>query len=307
MTNIAENQNKDKNINKLKAQRQAYSEVKFLMIISLIIGVVVPCIVSFFTFFMNSNYFSSLIGFQKQDLGYFSALIGIVSTFFIELLSRIIFSNKEQAAKIQECFDTDVFDLDWDNVVVGSRPDIGIIAEKSSKFDRKNPNYTGFYDWYTPKAANYTYPHSIVLCQQQNLCWDNYLRKPLIYYSFLSCIGIILFIIILGTVNNTNFRDFLTNILSLLIPVILYFYKLIIEHKDSINENERLQTINEQMREDIRNNSSNDEIIARCRMMQSSIYSYRKNARPIPNWFHKKTKNKQENISNIRVEDFIES
>ena len=111
-------------------------------------------------------------------------------------MSRIIFSNKEQAAKIQECFDTDVFDLDWDNVVVGSRPDIGIIAEKSSKFDRKNPNYTGFYDWYTPKAANYTYPHSIVLCQQQNLCWDNYLRKPLIYYSFLSCIGIILFIII---------------------------------------------------------------------------------------------------------------
>ena len=36
MTNIAENQNKDKNINKLKAQRQAYSEVKFLMIISLV-------------------------------------------------------------------------------------------------------------------------------------------------------------------------------------------------------------------------------------------------------------------------------
>ena len=52
---------------------------------------------------------------------------------------------------------------------------------------------------------------------------------------------------------------------------------------------------------------TNDEIIARCRMMQSSIYSYRKNARPIPNWFHKKNKNKQENISNIRVEDFIES
>jgi hypothetical protein len=84
---------------------------------------------------------------------------------------------KEDAAKIQEKFDTDVFGLPWDSINVGSKPDTGLIFNKSKKFIKKNPNYTGFVDWYTIKAASFRYPEAIVFCQQQNLYWDSSLRK----------------------------------------------------------------------------------------------------------------------------------
>ena len=41
--------------------------------------------------------------------------------------------KKEDAAKIQELFDTSVFDLPWDSMSVGDKPDTGMILKKSKK------------------------------------------------------------------------------------------------------------------------------------------------------------------------------
>lgn len=95
MTNIAQRQNEPENIKRLQAQRQMYSDVKFWMIIIVIVGVIIPIIVSFFTFALNSDFFSNLLNFEKRDIGYLSAFIGIGAAIFVELLSNLLKKMKE--------------------------------------------------------------------------------------------------------------------------------------------------------------------------------------------------------------------
>ena len=88
-----------------------YSDIKYWMIFICLAGVVLPIIVSLITFVLNNDFFSIKIGFTKVDIGYISAFIGIITTIYVELHSNYLKTKKEDAAKIQEEFDTDTFNL----------------------------------------------------------------------------------------------------------------------------------------------------------------------------------------------------
>lgn len=303
---IAFNQNKIENINKLKAQSQVYTDVKFWMIISALLGVILPFIISIIIFILNNDWFAMKFSFIKKDYGYFGAFITIVFTIINECISVRIMAKKEEASKIQELFDTEVFNLDWDEINIGEKPDISSILDKKDKFNKKNPNFVGFNNWYTQKAANYNYPKSIILCQQQNLHWDNYLRKQMLSYSTYILYLMIFLVVLFWFINDLTFRSFVVNVASVLLPMIIFLAKLKNEHSISIAENNRLKSANESMiRElDIFNNDS--IIISKCRTFQTAIFTYRKTVRPIPDFMHRLFKNKQEQYSEARVEQIIE-
>lgn len=308
MTNIAQRQNEPENIKRLQAQRQMYSDVKFWMIIIVIVGVIIPIIVSFFTFALNSDFFSNLLNFEKRDIGYFSAFIGIGAATFVELLSNRLKKMKEDAAKIQELFDTCVFKLPWDSINIGNKPDSGLTFKKSKKFYKRYPNYNGFKDWYTIKAATFKYPQAIAFCQQQNLYWDSSLRKDIITLSVIILTFIILIMFFFGIFNDFTFRNFLTNVVSLLLPILLFFYKIITEHCETIKEMDRLREINEGLIDSIISNTlPSDDFISQCRQLQTAIYNHRKSARPIPNWLHKKRKDYQEEEAADRMQQYLDT
>lgn len=306
--NISQRQNHQENIKKLQAQRQMYSDIKFWMIFIVIVGVALPILVSFVTFAINNDYLSSRFHFEKKDIGYISAFIGIVTAFYVELHSNLLKKSKEDAAKIQEKFDTDVFGLPWNNINVGDKPDTGLILHKSKKFIKKNPNYNGFTDWYTHKAATFKYPESIAFCQQQNLCWDSSLRKSIVTISQITLCIIIMIIMILGLLNDFTLRNLLTNVVSLLLPICLFFYKIITEHNETINEMDRLRRINDDLIEMVISKSfCSEDFLSKCSQLQTAIYNHRKSARPIPNWLHKKRKDEQEEESADRMQQYLDT
>jgi len=305
---IAQRQNEPENIKKLQAQRQMYSDIKFWMIFICVIGVILPIIISFITFAMNNDFFSSLLNFEKKDIGYISAFIGIITTIYVELHSNFLKKLKEDAAKIQEKFDTDVFGLPWDNINVGSRPDTGLILNKSKKFIKKTPNYLGFVDWYTIKAASFRYPEAIAFCQQQNLYWDSSLRKDIVILAKITLFIIVITMFILGVFNDFTLRSLITNVVLLLLPICLFFYKIITEHNETIKEMERLRGINDNLIEmTVSNQSLSTDFLTQCRQLQTAIYNHRKSARPIPNWLHKKRKNDQEEESADRMQQYLDT
>ncbi|WP_151751221.1 S-4TM family putative pore-forming effector [Acinetobacter bereziniae] len=273
-----------------------------------IFGVILPLVTSFITFALNNDFFSNLFHFNKTDIGYISAFIGIISTVYVEFHSQLLKKRKEDAAKIQEKFDTDVFQLSWDSINVGSKPDTGLILRKSKKFNKKHPFYDGFENWYTSKAASFKYPEAIIFCQQQNLYWDSSLRKDIVSFSKGALILIVIIILVLGLLNDFTFRNFLTNVVSLLLPIGLFFYKIITEHNETIQEMNRLRDINESLINSLTlSNPTPKEILNQCRQLQTAIYNHRKSARPIPNWLHKIKKSDQEEESADRMKEYLDS
>lgn len=307
MTNIAERQNNSDNIQILQAQRQMYSNVKRWMVVNLIVGVIIPLTVSILVFVFSNNKLSSALGFESKDISYISAPIGMMAAISVVVISQFIKKMKETSARIQENFDTNVFKLAWDKINVGEKPDFGVILKNSKAFEEKHSNYTGFKDWYTIKAATFKYPQAIAFCQQQNLNWDSELRKQVIKAATIILIIIAFFILTLGILNDFTLRALFTNILSLLLPIFLFFYKLIVEQKDTVKEMARLKDINRELIDSILSNElTSDSFTTRCRQLQTAIYQHRKSARPIPNWLHKKNKNEQEDESAKRMQKYLD-
>lgn len=308
MSNIAQRQNEPENIKILQAQRQMYSDVKFRMMFIFGAGVILPIFVSFLTFALNNDFFANLFSFEKKDIGYFSACIGIFSAIIIEVVSNLLKKMKEDAAKIQEVFDTNVFDLFWDSINIGKKPDHSLIFKKSKEFNQKYPTYTGFDNWYTCKAATFKYPEAIAFCQQQNLNWDSSLRKDIITASKWILSVIILIMLILGIINDFTLRNLLTNVVLIVLPICLFFYKIITENNETIQEMDRLREINENLIDStISNNSTNTDFISKCRQLQTAIYNHRKSARPIPNWLHKRRKQYQEEEFADRMQQYLDT
>ncbi|MGK6878011.1 S-4TM family putative pore-forming effector [Morganella morganii] len=303
---IKNRQNKPENIKKLQAQRQMYSDVKFWMVFIFVFGVISPIAMSFITFFLNNDFFSKKYSFNKIDIGYISAAIAVFSAVYIEFHSGFLKRMKEHAAKIQEEFDTDVFKLPWDNINVGSKIDRGEVFNKSKKFIKKNPNYNGFYDWYTSKAASFRYPDSIAFCQQQNLCWDSSLRLNIVFLSKIILFVIVLIMLTLGLLNDFTLRSFLVNVIFPLLPICLYFYKVITEHNETIEEMDRLKVINETLINSMLEDNEENDVFTQCRQLQTAIYNHRKSARPIPNWLHKRRKADQEEESADRMQQYLD-
>ncbi|WP_010201355.1 S-4TM family putative pore-forming effector [Psychrobacter sp. PAMC 21119] len=306
MTNISERQNEPENIKKLQAQSQLYTEIKFIMILNSLIGVGLPVIVSFLIFVISNYPSFNLVNFDKNYATYISAFIGFISVTSILVLNQILKSLKGNAAKVQEMFDTNVFDLPWDNINIGKKPNTELIFKKSSKFANRNPNYTGFTDWYTAKAASFEYPRAIAFCQQQNLCWDTSLRNIVIVISTILLILILLIVFILGWFNNVTLRNFITNFVLISLPICVFFFNIIVEHKETISEIDRLREINENLIDSTTsNNLLNGDFKSECRKLQTAIYIHRKTARPIPDWLHRIYKDDHEGESDDRMQQYL--
>ena len=71
---------------------------------------------------------------------------------------------------------------------------------------------------------------------------------------------------------------------------------------------ERLRDINESLIETIvTNTSTSTDFLSQCRQLQTAIYNHRKSARPIPNWLHKKRKDDQEEESDDRMQQYLDT
>lgn len=112
----------------------------------------------------------------------------------------------------------------------------------------------------------------------------------------------------LGFYNDFSLRNLVTNVVLLLLPICLFFCKIITEHNETIKEMERLRDINESLIETIvTNTSTSTDFLSQCRQLQTAIYNHRKSARPIPNWLHKKRKDDQEEESDDRMQQYLDT
>lgn len=300
---ISIQQNKPENIKRLQAQRQIYSDVKFWMVSIVIVGVILPILAFLVNLILNE------LKFDNFYIDYLPAFIGCISLIYVEVGNRYLKGMRESAAKIQEKFDTCVFKLPWDSIGVGKEPDPELIFKKSQKFLRKNPEYRGFINWYTAKAASFRYPEAIVFCQQQNICWDKSLREKIIYIAYIALIIFLMIIFVFGIYNNFTLGSFLKDVVFVLAPVFLFIYKIISEQKESINKINQLSDINNELVNKIVTAyfcNHNEELLGQARQLQTAIYNHRKSARPVPDWLHNMSKKNYEEESAKRMEQYLE-
>lgn len=289
--NIVELQNRPENIKILKAMCHLYSKVGVLTNYYFIFCVLVPIVISFTKPFIDpATYqvlFHSMIAYN---------LLSLIAGLWLEC---IIKKKRLLAARIQQQFDCNVFELQWNKYTFGTQPTVEEINSNA-----KSSNNEDFINWYDREVDTVDRILAVMICQRINLTYDIALRKK--FLCFLTIISIIILIIILGIAfyEDEGLRTTIVFVAVPLIPVIRWFFSTRKANSDNIEKCERIKKIIDDYLEEYRNNGIVFSDIDLCEI-QNCIYEHRKTAFKIPDFIYNKMRSKQEEATHITVRELI--
>ncbi len=287
MNSILVNQNKPENIRKLKAQRQLYREAKRILIIQIILTVPVTIIVSLLKLYLKDNF--------QIDISQYAALYGIgLSLIDIIFFNTMIGTYRTDAAKIQEEFDCDVYDMEWNKIFVEKKVGIEIINKYSKKY--VSIEAAPLNDWYPIEINASSHRDSILICQKTNLYYDSSLRKKYKTASIVISIITLALLMIISLSTKTSVPNFLVQVILPFLPVFVLTFKIIVDHSKAIKAAIDLhQTVGNI------GNLHEAPSIHSLRKVQDKIYCHRKDGPLIPDFFYNKKRQKLEGEMHTNV------
>ncbi|GAL77123.1 hypothetical protein KO504_12825 [Winogradskyella psychrotolerans] len=274
MNRITEKQNESKFIEYLKAQRVAYSQCKSYQVfdvISVIMAIILP-----------------VIGMLNEDIVNYLGAFGVLWTIIYLVTENYRSKKTEQGAKIQEQFDTELYDITWNEILCKEKINSDTQIDLANKYDGNDLS-----DWYSteidsslPKAI------AIILCQRINFSWELKLRKRYVTFLIILLLTYYGVFVVFFVSKNIGFYD----ILLLIAPSLSF---LIYGVQNSINLKNHINSKNEtlkQIDQILDNYSENRETPSEntIRQIQDIIYNERTVPEKIPNWFYRLSKSSNE-------------
>ena len=262
MNTLSEKQNTPNLLSLLKLQRYTYNQVSKLAVISFILSVILPIILGLI----------ELIQIPDNAVLYINFL-GALCVFACLWLSHIIKSKKEQAAKIQYFFDTELFGLKKNSFICNET--LNELLAKSKK--EAIQKLQGLENWYSIKD-NLNNNDAILSCQWQNIKWDKKLRKIYLFCIIALCLVSVFVILSIAILKNLLFSILWTYIF-LLMPIVTYCTIFMSTTIDNLKQQEELNSIFKTYKN--KKKPSTTDLIC----IEEKIFHYRKSLVKIPNWF----------------------
>ena len=294
MKNILEEQNLEKNLRLLIVQRVLYSRAKNLKSLELLI-LVISISISVLPIIP--------IEYLRNYPDYY---FGLISTFFLVTslgIGKVSKSTQEKAAEVQQEFDCGLFNLNYKPVV--DNEEILKISDEAISKDRGIKEQVR--NWYTDAISKFNFPYSALACQQQNIGWNISLDKRYLNFLLFFLLSSIILILGIGLIWNGikplfysgfgNCYNFLV-FSSAIIKIPLSSARSI---RNQIKEKEEFIKEKHEIFSDISANSI-DCIPYILKEIQSNIFRFRKNHKPIPDFFYKFYKYREEARSRQRLE-----
>jgi hypothetical protein len=285
MNDIQERQNHPEFLRMLKAMRRLYYEEKR--------GLAIWLVGSTIIFIIGSGIIKAIDTVQA----YISVLLVVVAV--IELLVLVWIEKKgENAALIQELFDTSLLDLRWNSSV--DKPSQAVINTAADRYDRMTSEpkkaKLPLTDWYayfvTPDMPLHV---ARVACQKENCYWENKIRPETVRRTA-TALGILALLLIVITVAfDLTIRQIMTQVAIMLLPVFVAGGIHIYDHRKAQQKIQTLQLKCDTLWEYVQSPSSSvEEATQRSYDLQQEIRHYRAENPPVFDWIYEQAKKKIE-------------
>ncbi|MGN6554843.1 MAG: S-4TM family putative pore-forming effector [Verrucomicrobiota bacterium] len=161
-------------------------------------------------------------------------------------LDRIQNDRKKAAAKMQEQFDCELFELPWNNVRCGERPETEELNRAADTFRRtvKEANHR---DWYPTEVGRLPVNLARLICQRAAVWWDMSQRRK--YAGWLIAIVAMLAVGIIGIsfTADQRVRDMVLSVYVPLAPAVVWAVREFIRQRDAVGSLENLKALIERM------------------------------------------------------------
>lgn len=289
MNTIATKQNEKNTIEYLAAGRKLYSRAKVLRGIKFFIGVFLIVILAL-----------AQLKFQEiEEVSYALVIISVVALIAEPIFDWRISVYKEQGAKMQQCFDNDLFGFSWNESVCGKRPTEDKVYDycKGKQVNKK------LYNWYVGIDAGLDEDLAILLCQNQNGSYDRHLRER---YTIMCLICAVL--LVAGVIWTALKKD--ATLFSILVygvvpstPIINWFISIFTSY---FNDKEDLDHLDDAIYRELNRVEASQPIRKYVlERIQNLMFMHRKVAYLIPDIFYKRLRRDSENRAKALVERIL--
>lgn len=228
MNDIIVKENLQFNIDRLDAQRHLYVIVKRYTFASLFLCVIVPILTSF-----------AKVIFPGVEPIIKGAIVYSFATLFVkQFLSSRASSLRNLAARIQQLFDCELFDLNWNEPLCGKKPQPEEIHDAKT-----GKNLTKLNNWYEPVIGQLPQKYGVIVCMRTNVTYDQKLRRTFSWIVEALIVGALIFVFSIGFKQNDNMWDWFLNALVPLSPIISWFIDIWKQNNNNIEALNKLQTL----------------------------------------------------------------
>lgn len=266
LNNIPEQQNSKLQIERLAAQRFVYSIAKRVQVLQLILAIPFTIVLSILGLF-----FPLIIPWQ--------AIYGVSIVLLESILETYQKKLREQAAKIQESFDCDVLDLQWNGLEVGAKPDAELIIENYRSFLQSGGNIEKLVNWYPSIVGNLPIHLARLICQRTNLRWDYQLRKWFGKRALILSVAVIALLFVISLWNKLSLETFILSALTPALPVFSWGFREYQKQNEVAEEQERLKSqVEEYWTDLLKSRISVHQAEIKSRALQNEIYDLRRDS-----------------------------
>ncbi len=288
MNQILTRQNEQVFIDRLAAQRQLYDEEKRWITLWIVISGLVAVLGS------------GLLAYFKMINAYIILAAALIMLLEF-LLLYIIRKRGQDAARIQELFDCDLLEMQWNNFLA-KRPDDAMIAAAAARYyQRTPPEKRGLVDWYNRRIDGMSLPKARVDCQRQNIEWDLRQRKEYIIWVGVGLFGLAVILAAISIGANLPALDFFAGPVLLSLPIFTAGLKHIYDHYLAVQRLVELQVEVKELVVQAENPNPDETFLSQqSRELQNEIYHHRSENPPVFSWFYELIRKKYENQTPAR-------
>lgn len=276
---VVEKENQQRNIERLAAQKEMYFRAKRLFFVQFIVTVLITV-------------FLTLIGIALPFLGspidwnWVRGIYGVIAVIAdVFLLNHFINQLRQKAASVQELFDCDVLDLEWNKVCVGEKPQPEDIKKYADEHLKRAGSYDKLKSWYAETIKEVGGIAAKVICQRSNFSYDSTIRRSFQYWLVGTTVTILAVTVLIALVMNASTRALVSMSLLPSLPILTFLGKLVKEHSTSLKNLESLRSNITSLWSDVLNGTTTN-VETTLRRIQDKIYQNRKTSPLIPEWFY---------------------
>ncbi|MBO7604605.1 MAG: hypothetical protein J6S97_09360 [Bacteroidales bacterium] len=289
MNKIIEHQNDQTILDKLSAQRNLYKAAKRWKALRLVLCVILIVVLAMVRVFSPDI---SWVGIALTSLTFVSLLIGPV-------LDYIISNKRNLAARIQQLLETELYGLDWNHHLWGSKPSYeNVYDHKSSKIPPR------LHDWFKVGIGDIQDINTaILLCQRDCLKYDSYLRRRYFQLCIIVAIVFSVCIIVCGAIRQNDWVAFITFSLIPMTPTARWLLSVILDEKNDKKARESLESmVNQEMKNALSGPPVHKTVIIQ---IQELLFTHRNAGYLVPEWLYKLFRKKLEARSAYSIDEFL--
>lgn len=292
---IAEKQNTAKFLEYLAASSYYYLTVKRLAGFQFFLTVVIPILLSIFATLYPEK--------LKAGAAFYGLTISLLDTILVDKLQK---EWKKEAAKIQECFDCQLFSLKWNDFRVGDKVSQEKIHDAAKRFLMKNSN-SKLINWYSPSVQELPLPLARIVCQRSNIYWDSELRSKYTWSLKIITGIIVITSFVTALIFDMSMTNYIITILAPIFPTLLWLTREIKKQQESVTTLDRLMKYVNKLWQDVLTNKLADEHLeVKSRELQDELYTHRYSNQPIFNWIYNRFRSPQEEQMNVGAKELVE-